>query len=55
MIICAECDAEMFVGDEEAKPVMLITGDIETESERLDEIPPSNRPQASHLPLVRGI
>lgn len=35
MIICAECDAEMFVGDEEAKPVMLITGDIETNSERI--------------------
>ena len=35
MVICPVCDGEMFVGDEEAKPVMLITGDIETESERL--------------------
>lgn len=35
MIICAECDGEMFVGDEESKPVMLITGDIENESQRL--------------------
>lgn len=35
MIICAECDGEMLVSDERAKPIMLITGDIETESERL--------------------
>jgi len=35
VIICAECDGEMVVGDEEAKPVMLITGDSETESQRL--------------------
>lgn len=35
MVICPVCDAEMLVSDEEAKPILLITGDIETESERL--------------------
>jgi len=35
MIICAECDGEMTVSDEKGKPMMLITGDIDTGNERV--------------------
>jgi DNA-directed RNA polymerase subunit RPC12/RpoP len=34
-MICAECDGEMTVSDEKDKPMMLLTGDIETGSERI--------------------
>jgi len=35
MIICAECDGEMKVSDEKGMPMMMITGDMDTGSERV--------------------
>lgn len=35
MLICAECDGEMTVSDEKGKPMILLTGDIETGNERI--------------------
>ena len=35
MIICAECDGEMTVSNEQGKPMILLTGDIETGNERI--------------------
>ena len=33
-MICKECDAEMKI-EMDSRPVMLITGDVETESKRI--------------------
>lgn len=35
MVICDVCDGEMKVSDERGTPLLLITGDTETDSERL--------------------
>ena len=45
MIICAECDGEMKVSDEKGKPMMLISGDIDTGNERVAICPHCNNRQ----------
>lgn len=35
MLVCAECDGEMSVDNEKGKPMILLTGDIETGNERI--------------------
>jgi hypothetical protein len=35
MIVCAECDGEMKVSDEKGKPMMLVTGDVDTGNEKV--------------------
>lgn len=35
MLICAECDGEMTLSAEHGKPMMLLTGDIDTGNERI--------------------
>ena len=45
MIICAECDGEMVVSDEKGKPMILLTGDIDTGNERIATCPNCNNRQ----------
>jgi DNA-directed RNA polymerase subunit RPC12/RpoP len=35
MVICAECDGEMTLSNEKGKPMILLTGDIESGVERI--------------------
>ena len=40
--ICEICDGEMVVSNEKGKPMMLLTGDVETGNQRVAKCPHCN-------------